>query len=222
MGTTRQRVSIIFGLGGLLSGLIFSIVSAQYSFFPYSSRFTGLPLFLVWPFGLGASFWICETLGWTSVKPSLARLVTAFMLTTSATVCADLVPIFLGAATALLVPVQLHLGLVVAFGSGIFIAAALLWLAVSVLNDNFSRAAWNGFVLCALGLFIGTMIVQPGIFGFFGLSKPIIGERWVRLVEQTVLALHVFGYSVFGACAGYSLVEQKNICDVPACKTTVL
>lgn len=227
MGTTPQRVSIVFGLSGLLCGLIFvSIVSSQYTFFPASLRFTGLPLFLLGPFGLGVSFSICQKLGWTNVRPSLARLVTAFMLATSASVCADLVPIPAGLVTALLmaapvtvkskrVPVQ-HLGfhqvfpIVVAFGSGILIAAILLWLAVSVLTCNFSGAAWKVFLLCALGLFIGTMILQPGIFGFFGLSKPILGERYDRLAEQTFLVLHVFGYLVFGACVGYFLVEQEE------------
>jgi hypothetical protein len=86
--------------------------------------------------------------------------------------------------------------------------AALLYLAVGVLTKNFSRTRRMAFVLCALGLLAQIMIIFPGIFGFFGLSEPIVGESLDRLLRQTVLVLHVCGYAVFGACTGYFLLAK--------------
>jgi vacuolar-type H+-ATPase subunit I/STV1 len=104
MNTTRQRVSITFGFGGLLFGLVFAVMSSWYTSLPTSARLPGLPLLfrLLGPAGLGISFAICQRLRWTSVNASFVHLFAATMLAVSASVCADLVPVPIGFVTALL------------------------------------------------------------------------------------------------------------------------
>lgn len=84
--TRNSRAALVFGTGGLASSLVFSILVSVHvlNVFPLSQ----VPLYLLWPgiffvVALGASFLICQNMGWVRIKVSSERLFIAALLVMS-------------------------------------------------------------------------------------------------------------------------------------------
>lgn len=217
------REALVFGFGGLASSLIFSCLV---SFHLLSvSPLSRVPFYLLWPglfflAALSASFAICRKMQWISIKVSSERFLIAAMLVISTSFCAMYAGLFGGVATALLLASPTTTGrgtstahtsiwtvLPVVFGLiyGVLVAALLICLALYILTKKLDRKIWIPMMLFGLVLAAATIVIHPGLFGT---SRSLTNRGLSDVFEQTVLSLHVWGQTFYGACAGYWLARS--------------
>ena len=231
-GIDHARVALVFGFGGLASGINYVILTSSSlgRFFIPPQPLPHLPLFLLWPGGLflvamGLSLAICQNLRWINIRVSWGRFIAASLLLVLASFCGALAGLLSGLATAVLLaePVLMRAGrlvrpphsaiheaipVVAGLLFGLLVSAMLISLAAFAVTEELDVTAWRWMLLCVAVIVAATFAAHPAFFGIAG----SVGarENYLDVFENTVLSLHLWGYTLYGACAGYWLAAVSG------------
>jgi hypothetical protein len=216
----RACVALVFGLGGLISGL--TVAFAMFSLRSGVAAADGKPGFLIAPalalfLGLFvgdftgvlfllvmiAAFAICRSVGWLDFNPVRNRFLVAAILVILGPWWGILT--FLSAKD-LIGPGFGYAGLVVVCQVvGIFVVVFLLSLALYVLTSVWDYGAWGAMIIVATSLVAATAALYPEFF-----ERPPGGAANDYIGEHVFLLFHIAGQTLFGACAGYWLARSQK------------
>jgi hypothetical protein len=215
----RACVALVFGLGGLISGL--TLAFAVFILQSGIAAADGKPGFLIAPalelfltffiwdltgvlflLILTAAFILCRSLGWLDFKPVLSRFLAAAILIILAPwwgILAAFFGDFLPRPASGTAPIAFCMMAV-----GIFVAVLLLSFALYVLTNVWDYRTWRAMMLFALVLVAATIALCSELF------RLPSGEASDYVVLRGLSFLHIAGQTLFGACSGYWLARSQK------------
>ncbi len=172
-------------------------------------------LIFSWPgavflFALVGCFALCQKHWWSIIRVNLWRSVVAAILIAWSTFVSTYVGVFGGVTTAVLIasPGRSHSSLfyispvLMASIVGGFVAAGLVALALYIFTQRWDDHAWFALMLSSIVAIVAAVAINPQFLLILRRSSEGVGEDTTTF-GRVFSTLLVFGYMLYGACAGY-------------------
>lgn len=229
------QTSLVFGLGGLISGLVSGYVFLHASTFAERQPAYHSPhLSVLYVFGLPGAIFLVALIGcfvlchgeWLTVRARPWRCLIAAVLLSLNTLVATCAGLFLGLVTTGLMfsppaggafgpfhpPQHLHpvlffsFPVVIGLIVGTFVAAMSVALALYIFTEIWDPAALGALIFFAVAVLVVALAINPQFLPLFYRPQ----EASSTIFGRTFSTLLILGYTSYGACAGHWVAHSAR------------